>query len=558
MTRLRSYWLAFTGLVAYSVVLAVLAGNTGFQADDWWVLSVPYWHSFPGSFWEYAVQFRRPLDGLPWVTLFPIFGFNKIAWNLFALLVLAGACLTMGMVLDRAFPNRPRFVAASMLFAFFMPTVCPLTYVLHMDNMWVCIMLFWLSVLGFQRWTARPGKPWSGLIVPVVLYYLATLAYDAANLLIFLVPLFVWPVRDRNRNELSDAVFGVRLGCAVVTGFAALIFTRFVLFGGGAVGIHSLLPSSELVRSYIRVLPLYLWEPFKAAAFDPWSAALGCAILALSAWLLFRQGKEGTTKAEGAKSGLLSDTSYILLWGSTMMVLGVAPYLMAGYGAGLGFHGQSRVYSSCSFGLAVLLGFFATRWRSRIVLVTAKFVAIILIISMAEFQADLRHDWQSSARINCRMWTDLSRQVPDVAPGTVFLFLDLQSYIGDRAIVFGGVQGLREFIRIFYHRRDISAYYLYPYRKDFVDSEFRLATVTSRGVVARGLLPSNPVALDKLLIVARQGEDLVLLDKLSSADKKAAIRWEGVSSIRSNRERILRSRKDSNALLGVCCGGHGF
>lgn len=558
MTRLRSSRLTFLGLIAYSILLAVITGETGFQADDWWVLSVPYWNSFPGSFWEYVVQFRRPLDGLPWVTFFPLFGFNKIAWNLFALSALAGACLAMGMVLDRAFPDRPRFVAASMLFAFFLPTVSPLTYVLHMDNMWVCIMLFWLSVLAFQRWTERPGKPWSGLIVPVVLYYLATLAYDTANLLIFLVPLLVWPVRERHRDELSDAVFAAKLGCAIVAGFMSLIFTRFILFSGGAVGIHSVLPSSELVRSYISVLPLYLWEPFKATALDPWSAALGCGILALSVWLLFRQEEKEPTKAGAAKSGLLSESSYILLWGLAIMAMGTAPYLMAGYGAGLGFHGQSRVYSSCSFGLAVLLGLFATGWRPGIALLAARIMAVTLIVVMALFQANLRHDWQAAARINCRMWTDLSRQVPDVTPGTVFLFLDLQSYIGDRAIIFGGVHGLREFIRMFYHRKDIRAYYLYPYRKDFVDSESRLATVTSRGVVARGLLPNNPVPLDKLLIVARQGEDLVLLDKLSSADKKAAVRWKGVSSIRSNPERILRSRRDSNRLLGVCCGRHGI
>lgn len=553
LTRPRSYWPAFMGLAAYSVVLALLAGETGFQADDWWVLSVPYWHSFPRSFWEYVVEFKRPLDGLPWVTLFPLFGFNKIAWNLFALLLLAGACLAMGMVLDRAFPNRQRFVAASMLFAFFLPTVCPLTYVLHMDNMWLCILLFWLSVSAFQHWTARPGKPWSGLVVPILLYYLATLAYDATNLLVFLVPLFVWPVRERTPDGVSDSVFLARLSSGIVAGFAAMICTRFILFGGGAVELHSLFPSPDLVWSYIRVLPLYLLEPFKAMSHDWWSLALKWGVLAFSGLLLLRRGDGGPTDAAAGKSQLLSDSGYILLWGSSVMVLGIVPYLMAGYGAGLGFHGQSRVYSSCSFGLAVLLGFLATAWRSRIILAATKIAAITLIFSMAEFQADLRHDWQASARINCRLWTSLSRQVPDVEPGTVFLFLDLQSYIGNRAIVFGGVHGLREFIRIFYHRKDLNAHYLYPYREDFPDTESRLATVTPKGVVARGLLPDNPIPLDRLLIVERQGEKLVLLDRLSSDDKKAAIRWEGVFSIRSNMNRIVRSRKGSASFSGVCC-----
>jgi hypothetical protein len=254
----------------------------------------------------------------------------------------------------------------------------------------------------------------------------------------------------------------------------------------------------------------------------------------------------------------LSDSTYILLWGSTMMVAGIIPYLMAGYGAGFGFHGQSRVYSSCSLGLAVLLGFLATAWRSRIVLAVTKIAAITLIVFMALFQADLRHDWQTSARINCRLWTGFSAQVPDVEPGTVFLFLDLQSYIGNRAIVFGGVNGLREFIRMFYHRKDLNAYYLYPYRKDFVDSESRLATITPQGVVARGRPPNDPIPLDRLLIVSREGDKLVLLDKLSADDRRAAVRWEGISSIRSNMNRILKSRERPKSFLGLCCRWCGY
>ena len=200
LRRIPIHWLVFAGLVTYGAVLAFITGDTGFQADDWWILSVPYWNKLPWSIWQYAIEFRRPLEGIPWLLLFPVLGFNRIAYNLVALLFLAGASLFMGMCLSKAFPGRRAFVASSMLCSFFIPTVCPLTYVFHMDNIWLCALFFWSSVVAFQRWSETEG-PTRGLVLPVLLYYLSTLAYDGANFLIFLVPLFVLPCRHRNQDR---------------------------------------------------------------------------------------------------------------------------------------------------------------------------------------------------------------------------------------------------------------------------------------------------------------------------------------------------------------------
>jgi hypothetical protein len=551
LRRLPSHLLVFCGLMAYSIGLAVAAGETGFQTDDWWVLSVPYWHSFPSSFWQYAVEFRRPLDGLIWVTLFPLFGFNKTLFNLFALTSLALACFMMGAALTRAFPQRRDFVAASMLLAFFLPTIAPLTYVLHMDNIWVCFILFWGSVRAFQHWAEMRNPPWKGLILPVSLYYLSTLAYDAANLWIFLAPLLVWPVRIRHREGTLDNTFLFRLGAGIVLGFAGLVLSRFVLFGGGAVGLRTLVPPLKLVESYFTVFPLYLEAPFRSLPLDPWTLGLGGMVLVMSAWLLYRT--DGLLPdAQGNGLPRPGEGELILLWGITSIVLGVAPYLMAAYGASTGYHGRSRIYSSASFGVAILLGLLITGWRPPAVRYAAKTVAVAAIALMALFHADLRRDWQRAAEMNCSLWTSLTRQVPDVAAGTVFLFLDLQCYIGNRAIVFGGVNGLREFIRMFYHHRNIAAYYLYPQNDPSARSEPRLATVSASGIVARGVLPKEPIPLDRLLIVARKGDRLVLLKGLSAGDGIAAIRWSGVSSIRSNLSRILRAEQPPCLFSGIC------
>jgi hypothetical protein len=50
-----------------------------------------------------------------------------------------------------------------------------------------------------------------------------------------------------------------------------------------------------------------------------------------------------------------------------------------------------------------------------------------------------------------------------------------------------------------------------------------------------------PIPLDSLLILKREGSNLVLLDKLSADDGTAAIKWNGAQSIRSNPDLILKT-----------------
>ncbi len=550
------FWLAFAGLFVYALTLIAITGDIGFQGDDWHVFSVPYWHSFPGSVWVFARELGRPLEGLYWITLFEIFGFSKIFFHLFSLLLLAGACLLMGACLASAFAGKHTFVASSMLFAFFLPTVSSLTYVMHTDNSRLCLLFFWGSVLAFQRWAAR-SQSWVGLGLPVLLYYLAILTYDAAILLIFVVPFFVWPVRLRRRDRLSDGTLLFRLTAGILAGLVLFALAWVFVFRGGAVGLRYLVPPLGLAWSYLATLPLYVLAPFAAVSLDAWTWAVGLLVMLFVAALLFRAdghpGRDVQDEDGGREQGLW----YVALLGGGVLGLGMLPYLFAGYGAGLGFYAHSRIYSAGSFGLAMLLGLLTTAWKNRWLLLGAKLVAVIAIGLMAMFQMDLRKDWQESARMNCELWTSFIEQAPDVTPGTTFLFLDLQSYIGNRAVVFGGTSGLREYIRILYDRRDLNAYYLYLYSDEFVDSEGRLATASSAGVVARGSPRERPIPLDSLLIFQRQGAQLVLLDSISAGDRLAAIRWEDVSVIHSNPELILPASEAATRWQEVCCTWRG-
>jgi hypothetical protein len=235
---------------------------------------------------------------------------------------------------------------------------------------------------------------------------------------------------------------------------------------------------------------------------------------------------------------------HIAMLGVTVLVLGVVPYLLAGYGAAFGFTSQSRIYSSAAFGVAIILGAaLGASWTSRKLRLITRCAAIALMALMAVFFADLGTGWREAENKRNDLCASLVKQVPNVKPGTTFLFLDLQWYLSNRAVVFQGVDGLPEFVRILYGRKDLYAYFLYPLSEDLVGSDGRTASVSPRGLVARGSAVRGPIPLDSLLIFRRRGSKLVLLDSISEAQNEVAMDWNGVSIIRSNRDLISRPVK---------------
>lgn len=62
--RLKLIPLLAIALIIFSVSLALVIGEIGFEGDDWWQFSWPYWYPFPQSIWEYAKESRRPIEGI--------------------------------------------------------------------------------------------------------------------------------------------------------------------------------------------------------------------------------------------------------------------------------------------------------------------------------------------------------------------------------------------------------------------------------------------------------------------------------------------------------------
>ncbi|MGO9567412.1 MAG: hypothetical protein ACLP5H_07730 [Desulfomonilaceae bacterium] len=560
----RLLWLLAAGLVTYAITLTALTGDIGFEGDDWWVLSWPYWHQFPGSVWSYAKEFLRPVEGLYWIGMFEIFGLNSLAFHLCSLLLQAGSCVLMGVCLSKAFPERRLLVVLSVVFAFFLPMIASLTYIVFTDNSRLSLLLFWAATLAFQTWTAR-SQSWIGLVPPILIYLLSFLTYEAASFLIFIVPLLAWPIHKRCVKR-SDKSFLLRIGAGVITAFTAALAIRFLLLHGGAVDNAGIVPSPSLVGGYLALLPFYLAAPFTSIPHgQPWVWVVALLVTSWVAGLIILLSRqyEGEEKCEEpAHRGHQRELFYLLLIGTGILFCGMLPYQLAGYGsapptlihtalakwgiikdsskAWFNFNEAGRLYSSASFGVALLLATLVTAWKSKTAQRIASVAAVICIGCMALFHAGLSKDWKEAAHKRNDLLKSLISQVPEVKPKTNFVFFDLESY-HKRAAVIRGWAGLRELIRMLYGDRTLGAWYVYRATDDRPMERLQQGFVLPKGFVSRGMTFDEPAPHDSLLLLKRRCTRLKWVDELT-ADATvgtSAISWRGGHALRSNPERVI-------------------
>jgi hypothetical protein len=516
------------------VTLLIMIGDIGFQGDDWWIFSRPFDNPFPYSILVYARDSLRPIEGAYWVTLFELLGFNKPAFHFLSLILLAADCTLMATALLNCFPERRSLAVMSGFFAFLMPVLSPLTFLIHTDNSRLSMMFFWSAVLVFQRWGIK-SRSWAGLIPPILLYQLACMTYENCSLLIFAVPLFLLPILAKEELQTGPII---KLTAAVFVAFFLFIGLRFAVFSGGAVGHRSLIPSFELIGFYLRQFSEYMLVPFTSIEFGWGTLAWAATTAAIFAGLLWLAKDR---EAPRSRTWFLNPDFQIACMGLSVFCLGILPYIMAGYRPEIGFTSQSRVFSSAGFGAAILLGFVFSYPSRGIVYWVARAAAVAVIFVFAFFFADLRHDWQEAARIRDKLYSDFVKEVPDVKNGTVFLLLDFQCYIGKKAVIFQGVEGLKDWIKMIYGKKDLQAYYLYcPEEKQKIET---LAKVGPEGIWARGRF-DRPIPLDRILILKRDQSKMALVDRLTPGDNQAAIEWDGVREIKSNKDLIIQGFKD--------------
>ena len=559
-------WLMASGMFVYCAILTALTGDVGFDGDDWWVLAWPYWHDFPGSMFGYAQEFLRPVEGIYWICMFELFGFNRIALHFASLLLLASSCLLMGKCLTKAFPEKPALAAMSTIFAFFLPMVACLTYLIFTDNSRISLLLFWASVLVFQLWAERSAS-WFRLVIAVCLYLLSFLTYEASSFLIFVVPLLVWPIHKRNQT-FSDGKFLMILAIGIFSAFTGALLLRYVFLNGGVVENVALFPSWELFWSYVALLPLYMIAPFTFPPEKLWVVFLGIMVAIATTLMMYASQEKPICKTEVGE-----DTGYNLFYekwcpvvlGLGILFLGMLPYQMAGYGgtpprivdtglakyglisdqhpAWFNFNEASRIYSSASYGVAILIAALATISSNAIFRKIALIAVTSAIGCMATFHAGLSLDWKEASAIRNELARNLVVQAPDVKPSTNFVFVDLELY-HKRAAVIRGWAGLRELTKMLYDDPSLGAWYVYPSETAWPNISRQQAIIFPTGFVSRGMVLDRPAPPDSLLILRRLGTNLVLMNKLSSKDDfiKTGISWRGCDELHSNPSRIIYQR----------------
>jgi len=554
-------WFLAGGLGLYCLALTAITGDIGFNGDDWWVLSIPYWNHFPDSLILFARKFLRPMEGFYWISLFELFGFNRVVFHLCSLLLLAGAAVLMGVSLDRAFPGRRTCVSMAVLLAFFLPPVSCLTYVLFTDNSRLSMLLFWASMIAFQRW-AQKSSPWRGLALPLSLYVGSFLTYEAPSFLIFAAPMLVWPVHKRCCDRLSDRTFLIKLCVGIMTGFAGAVACRLFVLKGGAVAQSHFFPPLELLWSYLTLLPFYLLAPFTSTAADRWAVLVGVLVVLATAGLFFftnrhRPAAEMVPEARFERGS----TWYMVALGIGIFLLGMLPYQLAGYG---GFHPSlldalapifgfvprgdlswfnftwaSRIYSSASFGIAILLALGLIGWRRTSGKTVGITVAVIVVGFLTVFHTGLSRDWREASEIRNNLIRSLVTQVPAVKSGTNFLFFDINCS-HKRAEVIRKCSWLPALVRMLYADRTLDAWYVYPYADNLHDSMAQQGIATPAGFLSRGQRQGEVAAPETLLLFKRSGRELVLLDRITARDGSGptGIEWQGVKRLASNFERI--------------------
>jgi hypothetical protein len=576
-------WPVAVGLLLYCCALTVSVGDFGFEGDDWWVFSWPFWTGFPGSLRAFARDCLRPVEGVYWICLFEVFGFDRVVFHVCSLLLSVTGCVLMGLSLSTAFPDRRAFAALAALFAFFLPTVSSLTYVLATDNSRLSLLLFWASALAFQRWALhgtsvrQPGDnqngsgaprqslpSWAGLAVPVGWYVLSFLTYEAASLLLFAVPLLVLPVWQRAQRGLDAGERGlrgflIRLVFGIVVAFSIPVAIRFLLLGGGAVGHRQLFPSWDLLWSYPALLPFYMLAPFSEIPSRPGPWMAGAAVTLWVGAILFLAWKN--QPGESPDDSCRGFRLYAPAIGMAILFLGMLPYQMAGYGAitpkvaetalikwgympdgypaWFNFNWSSRIYSAGSFGVAILLAWVVTFFRRGWPRTAVSAVVALNLGASAAFHVDLGNDWKQAGHMRNELVASLVNRVPGVEPDTGFVFLDLECSWG-RAAVFRGWNGLRELICMIYGQRGLGAWYLYPHSLVPPNHLFPQAVVSPDGFATRGMRSPHPAPLKSLLVLKRNGSNLVPVNAIVEGDGTVptGICWKGTHALTSHMERV--------------------
>ncbi|MGC8660259.1 MAG: hypothetical protein ACP5U1_14430, partial [Desulfomonilaceae bacterium] len=347
--------------------------------------------------------------------------------------------------------------------------------------------------------------------------------------------------------------------------FLGAIVLRYTLMSGGVIDATQFTTSIKLVWYYLALLPFYLVVPFTSSPEKLWPVLLGGLMMTWVMVIIYQTQRKGPSKDPSADvvDSSSHDVINVIILGLGILFLGMAPYQIAGYGASdpkiadtvlakfgvvydlhpewFNFNEASRIYSSASYGIAILFAIASTAWRRASIRNFTQILAATAIGFMATFHAGLSLDWREASLMRNQLLGHLISEAPSVQKGTNFIFVDMELYY-KRAAVMRGWSGLRELVRMLYNDPTLGAWYIYPSSKDWPNTGRQQAIVLPSGFISRGIEMRRPAHPSTLLIFRRLGSDLALLNELTAGDGfvKSGVSWQGCASLKSNPARIIQ------------------
>ena len=528
------------------VYLVLLMDNLHFNGESYEYFRIPFYNDLFHGIIGAINRGQRIGRELIWVVFFEILGFDRRNFHLFVIFSHIISSIAFGLCVLRAFPRRPVLGVGSALVAFTLPTSTALTYY-AMNPSPVSMFFVWLSILSFQSW-AKNTNSILLLVIGCGFYIASFTIYENGVLFIFAAPLFVIPILAGKRAEGFDGRISaplVKLGVAVSLAFLFVLGLRYVLQFGDVASTVRGVPSVERVVGSIRTLGEYVFTAAWDVPLDRPALVMGIIFWVSGGGLLLRLANRSDREAS-ATATPPDKGWYIALLGITLFALGITPYFLAGNAAQeITWGSNARIFSSAGYGLAVLLALVPAAVDRPIPSKLLRVALVGIAALWVAFWFGLRQDWEAAAAAHCQLWQGFLEQVPRVSGDTTFLFADLRHRIGV-APVFGGTDSLMVLMQMIFLTPEMRGReQIYAYHMETVleagGNERAYAVVSREGVTTRTSKyhTDKPFPLDSIILVARTGNKLAIVDKITSASHGYAVSWRGVAELRTNFARIL-------------------
>jgi hypothetical protein len=524
MTRRHFFWLwgNVLGLLAFSGVSTLLLGDKGFVGDDWAILSFPFWYEIPRAFTEGALVMRRPMQSVYYGLALKATQYNAALLFFLSMAQLALAYGLMGWAVLIAFPGRVRLAVIAVIFGFLLPISAPGAYWLSADNMRLAAIFYWLSVLLWQRWARSPR--WGDLpLLAVFAYLLNLLSYEAFAAMPLATLLLVYPVAARHHGRLR--LRQLLLGAAHIAaghGVALLLF----LYVRGVYRIENHIDPAnvspwELLWTYLIGWTDWLWRPVAYLVGVPnlLGFLLGTVIALGIGGVLWRWHR---TDDQPTVIWLVPLTAVVI------MLVGIAPFVAAGFSIDTAHPVGSRGYIASAFGAALFVAYLLDRLQGTVYRVGVVALALICGVNAA-FHLNQRIPYQEAAVARQNLYFSLREVAPGLLPETTLLYLNYNWQLYDGLAMVQWEMSANYQTEMFYGDRDIQAAAVLDYPTGFEPV-----------VRADGLyVPGGIVPLDQVVIVERIDDGYRLVDTITPEDDLMMTWEDGITQLETNPARIV-------------------